>query len=102
MEARLAEEEDKRKKVEEAEMKRQAAQKKAKENKSKQVKKRANSGRLTMRTQQKSKEQLEQEKSIAMSVRVPPIMGADDMGSSEMLSKIDELWKLIVKRETEK
>ncbi|CAL4085086.1 unnamed protein product [Meganyctiphanes norvegica] len=102
MEARLAEEEDKRKKLEEAEIKRQAAQKKAKENKSKQVKKRANSGRLTMATQQKSKEQLEQEKDIAMSVRVPPLMGADDMGSGELLSKVNELWKLIVKKETEK
>lgn len=101
-EARFQEQEEKRKKLEEAEMKRQLAQQKAKENKTKQVKKRAHSGRLTMTSQQKSKEQLEKEKDIAMAVRVPPLMGTDNMNSSELEYKINELWKLIIKKETEK
>ncbi|RXG71150.1 Troponin T [Armadillidium vulgare] len=49
----------------------------------------------------KTKEQLAEEKKIALSIRVKPL-AIDGLGQSALKSKADEMWQLIMKLETEK
>merc|ERR1712083_848824 len=50
----------------------------------------------------KSKEQLAEEKRVALAVRVSPLVGVEEMGESALQEKANEFWKRIVKLETEK
>ena len=49
----------------------------------------------------KTKEQLEEEKRISLSIRIKPL-DVDDMGSDELRTKAGDLWDTIVRLETEK
>ena len=49
----------------------------------------------------KTKEQLEEEKRISLSIRIKPL-DVDAMDSDQLQSKAKELWETIVKLETEK
>ena len=49
----------------------------------------------------KTKEQLEEEKRISLSIRIKPL-DVDAMDSDQLASKAKELWETIVKLETEK
>merc|ERR1711962_1531665 len=49
----------------------------------------------------KSKEQLAEEKRVALAVRVSPLVGVEEMGESALQEKANEFWKRIVKLETE-
>merc|ERR1712008_407897 len=81
-EKRAAEEEEKRKRLEEAEKKRQEMMQAQKE--------------MT-----KTKEQLEEEKRISLSIRIKPL-DVDNMDSDQLGGKAKELWDTIVRLETEK
>jgi len=95
-EARLKEEEERKNKLLEAEKLRQASNK-GKDNK----------GMPTMPSipgsgPGKTKEQMAEEKAIALSFRVAPLSGLEDMGDDALCAKADEMWKRLVKLETEK
>ena len=49
----------------------------------------------------KTKEQLEEEKKISLSIRIKPL-DVDAMDSDEVMGKAKELWDTIVRLETEK
>ena len=49
----------------------------------------------------KTKEQLEEEKKISLSIRIKPL-DLDGMSSDDLQSKANELWDTIVRLETEK
>jgi len=49
----------------------------------------------------KSKEQLEEEKKISLSIRIKPL-DLDGMSQDDLASKANELWETIVRLETEK
>jgi len=49
----------------------------------------------------KTKEQLEEEKKISLSIRIKPL-DLDGMSSDDLISKASELWDTIVRLETEK
>lgn len=49
----------------------------------------------------KTKEQLEEEKKISLSIRIKTI-DLDSMGHDELLSKAGELWETILRLQTEK
>ena len=49
----------------------------------------------------KTKEQLEEEKKISLSIRIKPL-DLDSMSSDDLVSKASELWDTIVRLETEK
>ena len=49
----------------------------------------------------KTKEQLEEEKRISLSIRIKPL-DVDSMDSDQLMSKAAELWDTIVRLETEK
>jgi len=49
----------------------------------------------------KTKEQLEEEKKISLSIRIKPL-DLDGMSSDDLISKANELWDTIVRLETEK
>ena len=49
----------------------------------------------------KTKEQLEEEKKISLSIRIRPLE-LDGMDSEDLKGKAKELWELIVKLETER
>merc|ERR1719434_206394 len=94
--------EEKKKRLEEAEAKRQQmleAQKAGKTDAG--AKKAAAGGADQMREMTKTKEQLEEEKKIALSIRIKPL-DLESMDSDEMKSKAEELFKVIVQLETEK
>merc|ERR1712180_564408 len=50
----------------------------------------------------KSKEQLAEEKRVALAVRVSPLVGVEEMGESALQEKANEFWKRIVKLKQEK
>merc|ERR1711970_875431 len=50
----------------------------------------------------KSKEQLAEEKRVALAVRVAPLVGLEEMSQGALQEKAGEFWKRIVKLETEK
>lgn len=49
----------------------------------------------------KTKEQLEEEKKISLSIRIKPL-SIDNLNESSLRNKAKELWEAIVKLETEK
>merc|ERR1712130_182960 len=108
MEKKEKEAEEKRKRLEEAEKKRQAmmAAQKDKQN--------AGGGGMggmkknemcnvqdARREMTKTKEQLEEEKKISLSIRIKPL-DLDSMNSESLRSKAGDLWETIVRLETEK
>merc|ERR1739840_48859 len=97
-EAKKIEQEEKKKKLEEEEKARlekaaRAKTKKTEVKKSQVVRGGIDSG--------KTKDQIVEEKKAALNVRCPPITGAEEWGQSEIIAKINDLWKQIGKRETE-
>lgn len=53
------------------------------------------------REMSKTKEQLEEDKRISMSIRIKHL-DVDNLGQEELLSKASELWEAIIRLETEK
>merc|ERR1711915_711095 len=98
-EKKAIEAEEKKKKAEEAEAKRQEmleAQKQANPQQ-----KSAAGGGDARKEIAKTKEQLEEEKKIALSIRIKPL-ALDAMDSDELRSKAEELFNIIVSLETDK
>merc|ERR1712109_414461 len=103
--------EEKRKRLEEAEKKRQAMMQAQKEKQqaagqgAKGTVKKADSGMGNVqdarREMAKTKEQLEEEKKISLSIRIKPLE-LDGMDSDGLKAKASELWDTIVKLETER
>merc|ERR1712223_362834 len=102
--------EERRKRLEEAEKKRQAmmqAQKEKQQAAGHGAKgpKKADSGMGNVqdarREMTKTKEQLEEEKRISLSIRIKPL-DVDAMDTDELQAKAKELWETIVRLETEK
>merc|ERR1712045_954204 len=102
--------EEKRKRLEEAEKKRQAmmqAQKEKQQAAGKGAKgpKKTDSGMGNVqdarREMTKTKEQLEEEKKISLSIRIKPL-DLDAMDGEQLTNKASELWETIVRLETEK
>merc|ERR1719210_2129776 len=100
----------KRKRLEEAEKKRQAMMQAQKEKQSAGDKKggakKTDGGGMgnvqdARREMIKTKEQLEEEKKISLSIRIKPL-DVDSMDSDQLQSKAKELWDTIVRLETEK
>merc|ERR1712088_885719 len=109
-EKKAKEAEEKRKRLEEAEKKRQEMMKAQKEKQTaagpgKGGAKKADSGMGNVqdarREMTKTKEQLEEEKKISLSIRIKPLE-LDGMDSEGLKAKASELWEVIVKLETEK
>merc|ERR1711944_229970 len=107
-EKKAAEDEEKRKRLEEAEKKRQAmvqAQKEKQQASGKGAKSGGGGGGSNVQDARKemtkTKEQLEEEKRISLSIRIKPL-DVDAMDSDQLQSKAKELWETIVKLETEK
>merc|ERR1712036_58288 len=107
-EKKAKEAEEKRKRLEEAEKKRQAmmqAQKEKQQASGKGGARKADSGMANVqdarREMTKTKEQLEEEKRISLSIRIKPL-DVDSMDSDQLMSKAAELWDTIVRLETEK
>merc|ERR1712079_169735 len=107
-EKKAKEAEEKKKRLEEAEMKRQAMMQAQKE---KQQAAGGKGGGAKMqgganvqdarREITKTKEQLEEEKKISLSIRIKPL-DVDAMDTDELQAKAKELWETIVRLETEK
>merc|ERR1712137_515737 len=107
---KAAEAEEKRKKMEEAEKKRQEMMKAQKEKMgpaggSKGGSKKQGEGMGNVvdvrREMTKTKEQLEEEKKISLSIRIRPLE-LDGMDQDDLKTKAKELWEMIVKLETER
>merc|ERR1711955_56385 len=100
-ERKAVEAEEKKKKLEETEAKRQEmldAQKAGAGTKKSVVGEGASDAHKEL---SKTKEQLEEEKKIALSIRIKPL-DLDNMDSDDMKSKAEELFKVIVQLETDK
>merc|ERR1712228_343 len=100
-EKKAVEAEEKKKKLEETEAKRQEmldAQKAGAGTKKSVVGEGASDAHKEL---SKTKEQLEEEKKIALSIRIKPL-DLESMDSDEMKSKAEELFKVIVQLETDK
>merc|ERR1712200_184047 len=96
--------EEKKKRLEEAEAKRQEmleSQKASKEGAGGAKKSAGGAGNDARREMTKTKEQLEEEKKIALSIRIKPLE-LESLDSDEIKSKASELWDTIVRLETEK
>merc|ERR1712061_384372 len=92
--------EEKKKRLEEAEAKRQEmleAQKSA----DKGAGKKSQGGNDARREMTKTKEQLEEEKKIALSVRIKPLE-LEELDSDELRTKANELFNVMVQLETDK
>merc|ERR1712227_575347 len=102
-EKKAKEAEEKKKRLEEAEAKRQAMLEAQKAGKADSGSKSGGGGGGAdkMREMTKTKEQLEEEKKIALSIRIKPL-DLESMDSDEMKSKAEELFKIIVQLETDK
>merc|ERR1712141_18798 len=107
-EKRAAEEEEKRKRLEEAEKKRQEmmqAQKEKQQASGKGGKGAVGGGGANVQDARKemtkTKEQLEEEKKISLSIRIKPL-DLDAMDGEQLNNKATELWDTIVRLETEK
>ena len=103
-EKKAKEAEEKKKRLEEAEAKRQAmleAQKAGKADAAAAQKAAAAGSGDKMREMTKTKEQLEEEKKLALSIRIKPLE-LDAMDSDDMKNKAEELFKVIVQLETDK
>lgn len=53
------------------------------------------------REMSKTKEQLEEDKKISLSIRIKPL-DVDSLGQDELVTKASELWDTIIRLETEK
>merc|ERR1712242_84813 len=97
--------EEKKKRLEEAEAKRQEmleAQKAQKADAAEKKKSVAGGpGNDARKELSKTKEQLEEEKKIALSIRIKPL-ALEEMDSDELKSKAEELFKTIIQMETDK
>jgi len=103
-EKKAKEAEEKKKRLEEAEAKRQAmleAQKAGKADAAAAQKAAAAGSGDKMREMTKTKEQLEEEKKLALSIRIKPLE-LEAMDSDDMKNKAEELFKVIVQLETDK
>merc|ERR1711971_944671 len=106
-EKKAKEAEEKKKRLEEAEMKRQEmmqAQKEKQQAAGKGGGAKASAGANVQDARKemtKTKEQLEEEKKISLSIRIKPL-DVDNMDSDQLGSKAKELWDTIVRLETEK
>lgn len=107
-ERKQREQEEKRKRLEEAEKKRQALMKgtMGEEGGGKKFSRRGGGDKLSNIQAAKgelgkTREQLAEEKKIALSIRVKPL-NIDGIGSANLRSKAEDMWNLIVKLETEK
>merc|ERR1711971_74234 len=107
-EKQAIEADEKRKKLEDAEKKRQEMMKAQKEKMGpasggKSQKKNEGMGNVVdvRREMTKTKEQLEEEKKISLSIRIRPLE-LDGMDSEDLKSTAKELWEMIVKLETER
>merc|ERR1719378_1138015 len=101
-EAKAKEAERKRLEMEEAEKKRQEAASKKGGDKKRGGDKQMAYVPAAMGEKGKSKEQLAEEKRVALAVRVAPLVGLEEMSQSALQEKASEFWKRIVKLETEK
>jgi len=101
---RAAEAEEKKKRLEEAEAKRQEMLDAQKADKAGKEGKKSNAGGEVTDARKemtKTKEQLEEEKKIALSIRIKPI-DLSAMDSDEIKAKANELFNIIVQLETDK
>merc|ERR1712241_333835 len=95
---------EKKKRLEEAEAKRQEmleSQKASKEGAGGAKKSAGGAGNDARREMTKTKEQLEEEKKIALSIRIKPLE-LESLDSDEIKQKAEELFKIIVQLETDK
>jgi len=109
-EKKAKEAEEKRKRLEEAEKKRQAMMQAQKEKQQASGQGGRGGGKRTegmgnvqdaRREMTKTKEQLEEEKKISLSIRIKPL-DLEGMDSDQLRNKANELWDTIVRLETEK
>merc|ERR1719219_3370252 len=103
-EKKAKEAEEKKKRLEEAEAKRQQMLEAQKAGKAEGGNKKGGDGAGVgdkMREMTKTKEQLEEEKKIALSIRIKPL-DLEPMDSDELKSKVEELFKVIIQLETDK
>merc|ERR1712020_246043 len=104
-ERKAKEAEDKKKRLEEAEAKRQEMLEAQKAQKAEQLdkKKSVAGGPIsdTRKELSKTKEQLEEEKKIALSIRIKPLE-LEALDSDEMKAKVEDLFKTIIQLETDK
>ena len=102
-EKKAKEAEEKKKRLEEAEAKRQAMLEAQKAGKADAGAKKAGGegGADKMREMTKTKEQLEEEKKLALSIRIKPL-DLEAMDSDEIKAKAEELFKIIIQLETDK
>lgn len=106
-EKKQRDQEEKRQRLEEAEKKRQAMLQamKDKDKKGPNFTIQKKEGALGLSgsaiERNKTKEQLEEEKKISLSIRIKPL-SVDGFGEDQLRKKAQELWELIVKLETEK
>merc|ERR1712036_212672 len=103
-EKKAKEAEEKKKRLEEAEAKRQEmleSQKASKEGAGGAKKSAGGAGNDARREMTKTKEQLEEEKKIALSIRIKPLEH-ESLDSDEIKAKAEELFKIIVQLETDK
>jgi len=98
-EEKKREQEEKKKKLEEEEKARQAKAERAKTKKTEVKKAQVIRGGIDAG---KTKDQIAEEKQITLNVRCPPLEGNAEWGQQEIIGKINDLWKMIAKRETEK
>merc|ERR1712226_1760851 len=103
-EKKAKEAEEKKKRLEEAEAKRQQMLEAQKAGKAEGGNKKGGAGDGVgdkMREMTKTKEQLEEEKKIALSIRIKPL-DLEPMDSDELKSKVEDLFKQVIQLETDK
>ena len=100
-ERKAAEADEKKRQLELAEAKRQAVLEAQKSNPKQKKDHSAHEENNVRRELSKTKEQLEEEKKIALSIRIKPI-NLEMLDSDELRSKANELFEIIVKLETDK
>ena len=103
-EKKAKEAEEKKKRLEEAEAKRQQMLEAQKAGKAEGGNKKGAGGAGVgdkMREMTKTKEQLEEEKKMALSIRIKPL-DLESMDSDELKSKVEDLFKIIIQLETDK
>ena len=98
---KAAEADEKKRLLEQAEAKRMAVLEAQKANPKQKSNSSAHEGNSIRRELSKTKEQLEEEKKIALSIRIKPI-DFEILDSDELKSKASELFDIIVKLETDK
>ena len=103
-EKKAKEAEEKKRRLEEAEAKRQQMLEAQKAGKAEGGNKKGAGGAGVgdkMREMTKTKEQLEEEKKMALSIRIKPL-DLESMDSDELKSKVEDLFKIIIQLETDK